>query len=329
MPVDSDSLPVGGEETRLTSGSALAAISSLFCELEIVSGEHPLGTIVASRIGDATLLRSIIHAGDFTTARSERLIRTSTTDAFLLGLVVRGHPLMHQDQREARLSPGEMILIDSRRRYDLQITDATELVCLKLPRRSVETRIVEHGRYLGLPIRTDDGLGHVAGRMFEAFVAVAPRLDDWEGRRFEGGFVEMVGSALRWQSGECVEAAAWQSYKVFKRVEECLERNLANPTLTPSLISRQVGLSERYVRKLFAARGTTMTAWIRSRRLKRCHEALRGGDGDYASIAEIAYAHGFNDISSFNRSFRHAFGLTPGEVKGGARAAGAMTGSRA
>jgi transcriptional regulator GlxA family with amidase domain len=34
-------------------------------------------------------------------------------------------------------------------------------------------------------------------------------------------------------------------------------------------------------------------------------------------IADIAFACGFNDLSYFNRCFRHPFGLTPTAARGG------------
>ena len=55
--------------------------------------------------------------------------------------------------------------------------------------------------------------------------------------------------------------------------------------------------------------------WIKSRRLQKCHHAISQGGGDYASSAEIAYAYGFSDVSSFNRAFKVKFGVTPSEVR--------------
>ena len=76
-----------------------------------------------------------------------------------------------------------------------------------------------------------------------------------------------------------------------------------------------MGLSERYIRKMFAAHGLTITGWIKAQRLQRCYTAIKQGGGDYATFAEIAYAYGFSDISSFNRAFESEFIVTPSEVR--------------
>lgn len=309
-------------EFPLMPKSATATISSILCEVEVVRGEHPGGRIQKSQIGDMVMLRSTMRDGRVTAARSDRLIRRSSTDDFLLGMVVKGKPLLRQGGREAQLSAGEMILIDSKRRYELEIIDELDLICLKIARRSVETRIMDHGRYLGLALKTEHGLGYVAGKMLEACIATAPYLDASDGRRFESSFIDIMGSAFRCQIDNYTDPNVGHAYRIFNRVREYIEDHLDDPALGPSMISQNVGLSERYLRKMFAIRNSTLMGWIRTRRLQKCHQAISSGVGDYASLAEIAYAHGFNDISNFNRSFKNEFGVTPSEVRQSSRAIG-------
>ena len=62
--------------------------------------------------------------------------------------------------------------------------------------------------------------------------------------------------------------------------------------------------------------GVTCTTVIRDKRLRLAREKIeqikdaRGGH----TIAEVAYAAGFNDISYFNRSFRELFDCAPTDL---------------
>lgn len=309
-----------GVDVELTPSSAIATISSMLCEVEIVRGERPPGVLRASQIGDMMLLRSTAQEGRLVTARSDRLIHRSNIDDFLLGMVAEGNFSISQNGRQASLAPGEIILIDSRQKYELEVSGALDLIVLKIGRNSVQTHIMEYGRYLGLPLKTEWGIGFVVKKMLNACIETAPYMGASEGRRLEFGLIDLIGAAYRSQM-DGSEAGGKQTYKIFSRLRQFVEDHLADPELGPAMISRELGLSDRYVRKMFAAHGATLMGWIKDRRLQKCHQAISQGGSDYASFADIAYAHGFSDISSFNRAFKAKFRVTPSEVRHANRAA--------
>ena len=211
------------------------------------------------------------------------------------------------------LAPGQIVLIDSRRQYELSMVDEMEVIWLKVPRPTIERRLSDHQRYLGLPLQTKAGTGFIASRMLAACAATSNSLGPLEGRRFEGAFIDIVASAFLHQSESTDAFPRVYTNRVFARVEQFIDANLDDPELAPSTIAEAVGLSQRYLRKLFAARGATLMSFVKTRRLDRCRHAI--GEGRCSSIAEAAYAHGFNNIASFNRSFKAAFGETPGDVR--------------
>jgi len=94
---------------------------------------------------------------------------------------------------------------------------------------------------------------------------------------------------------------------------------LGNTDLSSELIAGRHGISSRYVRKLFEQEGTSFTAFVLSERLARVRRMLSEMRYAHLTIAQIAHACGFNDISYFNRAFRRHFGATPSDVREGAR----------
>lgn len=91
--------------------------------------------------------------------------------------------------------------------------------------------------------------------------------------------------------------------------------NLRDPELGVRKIALHLGVSERYVHKLFTGTGRTFTETLLSARLEACEKALRTPHEDHRTIANIAFGYGFNDLSWFYRCYRSRWGETPRETR--------------
>jgi AraC-like DNA-binding protein len=54
---------------------------------------------------------------------------------------------------------------------------------------------------------------------------------------------------------------------------------------------------------------------VLGQRLARVHRWLTEPRHTGSTVAAIAYASGFRDISTFNRAFRQQFGMTPSDAR--------------
>ncbi|HES75868.1 MAG TPA: AraC family transcriptional regulator, partial [bacterium] len=95
-------------------------------------------------------------------------------------------------------------------------------------------------------------------------------------------------------------------------IKSDIEARLTDPGLNVAWITKRHGISERYLRSLFADDHMSFTSFVLERRLMRAHAALSQSG---RSVSEIAYSCGFSDLSWFNRAFRQRFGMTPSEVR--------------
>jgi AraC-like DNA-binding protein len=93
--------------------------------------------------------------------------------------------------------------------------------------------------------------------------------------------------------------------------------NLCDPDLSPHTVAAHFGISVRTLHLRFAQVGQTFGRWLLARRLEACRAALRDPGQQGASIAEIAYRCGFNDLSHFCKVFRTRFGETPRACRSG------------
>jgi len=93
-------------------------------------------------------------------------------------------------------------------------------------------------------------------------------------------------------------------------VENCGRRNLSI-----SVVAAHVGVTPRYLQKLFEADGKTFSEWLLYQRLMRVHRMLCRPEFAERTVSAIAYDAGFGDLSYFNRCFRKLYGVTPRDVK--------------
>ncbi|MGI4832333.1 MAG: ATP-binding protein [Janthinobacterium lividum] len=93
------------------------------------------------------------------------------------------------------------------------------------------------------------------------------------------------------------------------KVQQRVERFLADETLNVETLSRELGLSRTQLhRKLKALTDQAPGDFIRIVRLQRAHELLAGG---VATVAEVAYQVGYGNPANFSTSFSRHFGYAP------------------
>lgn len=102
------------------------------------------------------------------------------------------------------------------------------------------------------------------------------------------------------------------------RLEQILagiSTHFADPALSVGALADRLGLSVRYVQKLFGESGPTFTARVRELRLNKARVLLSDPANTDMPVSEIALACGFNEVSYFNRCFRRRFGTTPTQFR--------------
>lgn len=101
-----------------------------------------------------------------------------------------------------------------------------------------------------------------------------------------------------------------------RAIKAAIARELSDPQLGAERVARYCGISPRYIRRLFQDEGSSFSAYVLGERLDRAHRLLLHPGQTSRTIAAIAYACGFGDLSYFNRTFRRRFGMTPSDLRG-------------
>lgn len=96
------------------------------------------------------------------------------------------------------------------------------------------------------------------------------------------------------------------------QVMEEVEKNISNEYYTVEDLAKSIGFSRSQLnRKLKAVCNQSANQLIREFRLIRAKEML---EQKSASVSEIAYAVGYNNLSYFSKSFKDVFGVSPSEI---------------
>lgn len=102
--------------------------------------------------------------------------------------------------------------------------------------------------------------------------------------------------------------------RFLQRCREIIDDHLEDD-LSVAAYAREVGLSRGQLhRKLTALTDLGPREFIRSHRLHRAAELLRGR---YGNVTEVAYSVGFKSLSHFTRCFREQFGIIPSSYPDG------------
>lgn len=234
-----------------------------------------------------------------------------------LALQVSGRCFISQDGRVASLVPGEFAIVDTRNPY--QVSFDTRFTCLViavapelLPVKPCALSAMTARRVPG-----HDGIGRLAAQFLTNIAHQAHNQDLRNNHELASAVVSIVTAALMHQlhGDDGHTSAEAHRPALLPRVKAYIEARLDDPELTPAEVARANHISLRYLQRLFETEGTTVSDWVRRRRLEHCRADLADPKADVVSIATIAARWGFLDSSYFSRVFKSTYGLTPRDFR--------------
>ena len=172
-----------------------------------------------------------------------------------------------------------------------------------------------HLAAISIPCR--EGIGRIARELLASTLTSVAELSTSERERVAHSLIDvfntLAGSVLATAGKDLMDNGAYQ----VERITQYMYENLRDPTLSARNIAEALGISRRYMNKLFQREGTTVGRALLARRLEGSYRDLSDPYKRSRSVTEIAYAWGFNSPSHFSRAFRQRFGMSPREARGG------------
>jgi AraC-like DNA-binding protein len=202
-------------------------------------------------------------------------------------------------------APGSFVIEGRTRLTNVRLDGA--LVRSKIP--DIEERLSHR-----LP---SDG---VALRLLQAYVdallATGLPADPLLAHGINDHIVDLIAASLRPGDDSSERTAAGRiSAARLAAAKADIRTHLTDPTLTAKQVAQRLGLSERSIYLLFERNGLSFAAFVTEERLQRAVIMLADPGGRQLRIGDIAFAAGFGDLSTFNRSFRRRYGRTPSSLR--------------
>lgn len=264
-------------------------------------------------VGGAALVE--MHASSYKVARTEADIARTPSDSLCIYQQLDGGGWFDAGGAEFVVSAGSLATSHSDLTYATQPTTEAgfHLRLVKIPFARCRALIERERDLSARPLRIESSFTKLFAAYFESFVAQAPHLT---GAGAEAAVQSLAQLALvargmaeprNEPSREAIRAG------LLHNARQTIESNIQRPDLSPALVAGLLGISVRQLHLLFEPTGTSVTRYVLARRLENARLLL--AQSPKRPVTDIAFACGFDSLSTFYRSFRRAFGHSPAELR--------------
>ncbi|MFD8098409.1 AraC family transcriptional regulator [Nocardia fluminea] len=275
--------------------------------LGFASPQQFAGTMRVQRCGGFQLVEATSGAVDYI-----RTSRQARCDEYRTALFIVSHGsdiVIGHGENEIQVSRGRVGLLDMGRRLRVSIPAETHVWAVSVPEEYVPKGTFRDNA----PLLLGPECGSTA-----AVLALSRTISDHAGRLSGHEFteisartMELLNLALHKPSTpERSQSAVLADAARIYIAERC-----SDPRLTPDSAAEYLGCSRRKLEYSLRSVGASPPArLIADTRAERAYRRLTD-PYESASISEIAYASGFDALSTFHRTFDRRFGISPTEVR--------------
>jgi AraC-like DNA-binding protein len=247
-------------------------------------------------------------------SREARRITSADSDLFKVTLHRGGAAYVTQDDRRCRANPGDLVVFDTGRPYELSVVDACDVVVIGLPRAMLGPNADLISRRVAMPQPCDNGTRAVIAGFLSGVADHVDDLPEVSGIHLADALASLIVAAFTDSPPEAEVTPG-----LADRIIAYALANLGDPALSVEAVAHRHGISPRYLHELFRPRGVTFAAWVRRERLTRIRRNLQDPALDTRTIAVIAARWGIRDPGHLSRALKKEFGLTAAEIRLAAR----------
>ncbi|KRB80109.1 hypothetical protein ASE01_00980 [Nocardioides sp. Root190] len=272
------------------------------------------GEVDSAMLGSVMLAE--VSASHALVERTPRLIRSDDPELYKFGLQVSGTSLIEQDDRQARLRPGDLAIYDTSRPYRITFSDDFRMTVAMFPRALVRLPAQQMAAMTAVRLAGDNGLGALIAPLMKGIGAELNASRPVIATHLGDAVVDLVTAAFAQQLDRPLEPDSPASHRALvAKVRTFVDERLPDPSLTSKSVADAHFVSVRYLQKVFATEGMSVSTLIRTRRLERCRRDLVDRTCEHLSIAQIGCRWGFPDAAHFSRLFRSTYGVSPREFR--------------
>jgi AraC-like DNA-binding protein len=258
-------------------------------------------------------------SGRFTAARiirTREMIADGNDDLSLL-VNQTGNVTVHARGREVTLRENDAVLISSGEAVVFDRRSFGESIAIRIPQSMLSAVVVD----------VDDAIMHHIPRDTAALKLLTSYSNTLLGgdhvvetpalrRHVATHVLDLVALTLG-ATREAADVAGSRGIRAarLRAAKIYIIENINRQDISIGSVTAHLGVTPRYLQRLFESDGTTFSAFVLGRRLACAHRMLSDPHSMQRQVSAIAYDAGFGDLSYFNRCFRRLYGATPMDVR--------------
>ena len=255
-----------------------------------------------------------VRATEHVVERTPELIGRADKSYFKLSLMLSGTGLLIQDDREAVLQPGDLAVYDTNRPYSLVFGADFRTMVVMFPKHLVALPPEMMAQLTAVRISGHEGLGAMIVPYLTQLAGNLEQLSGATGARLTQSAMDLVTTLFTHELD--LDTTSNDPHRaLMQRIHAHIDRNLASTDLSPTSIAAAHFISTRHLHGLFQEQGTSVSTWIRIRRLERCRRDLVNPLFADRPVSAIAARWGFVDAAHFSRTFKSAYEVSPSEFR--------------
>ena len=287
----------------------------MFSPLEVkpLDRESFEASLAVEELGPLTLVKTYTSAASIEHTH-RHLERTRERRAFLL-MPLAGPVSSCHYGRDAELEAGDFALSDSFAPGRVCFAAAYESLGVSIPYDTLTLYIPDPEGLFGRRVAGNGGFAQLVSSMLRA---VWSQVERGVPSQFAPGVAKNLLELLATAYAIDHESARTESSLQCARraqVKRFIERRLRDADLNANAVAEGLGLSTRYIRRLFATEGESVSDYILRRRLEECARQLKSSLWQGRSITDTAFEWGFSSMAHFTRAFKERFSITPSDYR--------------
>ncbi|MBH1965095.1 MAG: helix-turn-helix transcriptional regulator [Comamonadaceae bacterium] len=232
--------------------------------------------------------------------------------SYLVSWQIEGEAHIEHGRQRLVQSAGSVAIVDTRQATSVTFPVEVRRIVARLPARTLEMRMPQ---LLTSRLEVFQPSGPFAPTLFSYLSELSREATTLVPSDVEA-LVENVCNLLKVTFGR-TDAPCDARELRRQALVRYLRKNACDPAISLDQAAAQLNMSRRLVQQLLQGMNTSFTQFVLDQRLSSVESQLAGAEG--ASISQIAYSNGFNDISHFNHLFKRRFGMAPSDYREHAR----------
>ncbi len=240
------------------------------------------------------------------------------SDTYYIYLQRRGRAWFEQQGRRCVVEPGDIVIADPNIAFSTGTDGRFDFRLWRIDRASLQGSLAAHPGEL--PMRRI-GREQAARQLITSWLDVLLRqhagLSPQSLELACTTLCALVAQACGAAAGPREPARLARRRALLQRVMHAVEQRFADMALTPEQVASAFGMSLRTLHQLFELSPHSFHEFLTRTRLAHAHALLIDPSSRHVGTAEIGFAAGFRETSTFYRRFKQRYGDTPGALRKG------------